>query len=150
MRHHRIVTTLVAAAALVAGLALAPSSALAGHKHHAGCGHHPAGHSNGHDGWYDDDEWYDGDDEWYDDYGPRRFSRAAVVVPDRIVYAEVGHYRPYYKQRVYHRAHRHYHPVYAFPIHTSHGLAYREVPYCGGPRGYVAFAGPRLAFQVRF
>ena len=152
MRIHRIVTTILAGAALVAGIALAPSPAFAGHKHHKGCGHH-----------HDDDEYYDGhhghgyghryDDEHYDDEyydGPRYSRYSSFVVPDRIVYADLAYYRPYYERRVYHGPHRHYHALYAFPVQTHHGVVYRQVPYCHGPQGYVAFAGPRFAVQVGF
>jgi hypothetical protein len=163
MRTNRIVTTALAGAALAAGLALAPGSALAGHKNHRGYGHHPSHHDD--HGWRNDDERDDDhgrwrsddrrhDDEYYDDYRGRHgrsyHRHESFRVPERIVYADVSHYRPYHARRVYHAAHRHYHEVYAFPVQTHHGLVYRHVPYCRGSEGFVMFEGPHVSLRIGF
>lgn len=65
----------------------------------------------------------------------------------------IAHYRDYdrwYHGRVYHRAHRHYHPVYAFPAYGPRGPYYEPTAYCEGnyfARGGFYYDGPRLGIR---
>jgi hypothetical protein len=62
-------------------------------------------------------------------------------------------YERYYHGREYHRGHRHYHPVYAFPVYGPRGVAYAPYAYCGDAyygRGAFHYDGPRLSIRWFF
>jgi hypothetical protein len=85
-------------------------------------------------------------DRRWDDRHDRRFR-----VPGRL-----GAYRDYdryYHGRVYHRAHRHHHRVYAFPVFVRGAVHYEPYAYCDDAffqRGAFYYDGPRLSIRWGF
>lgn len=141
MRPTQIVKATVAGMALAAGLAWVSTPAVADHRRHRA------------DDEYNDERYDDGHRRYayHDDYDRPQYPRDRhFVVPNRIVFREVGHYRPYFDGRAYYRPHRHHHVIYSFPVYTPYGIVHRHFSYCPGPRGYVAFQGPQFGFQVGF
>jgi hypothetical protein len=72
-------------------------------------------------------------------------------VPRTIALEHRGTFAPFHTGRVYHRAHRHYHRAYRFPVIVDGHVVYRPFTYCDG-RLFVSAAAPRprLAVDIVF
>lgn len=79
--------------------------------------------------------------------------QSRFVAPVLIRARPVERYRPYYRGRVYHGAHRHHHDVYHFPVWIDDRYAYQPHYYCSGGLYHVnqlAYRGPRVSFSIAF
>jgi hypothetical protein len=89
---------------------------------------------------------------WYKDRDRGHYDRRhEFEVPRHI--ARHRDYERYYHGRVYDRPHRHYHPVYAFPVYGPRGVVYEPHAYCGDTyygRGAFHYDGPRLSIRWLF
>ena len=124
MKRGRLIVAM-SLAVLTAVLASNPAEAKGNkHKH------------NGHGSYGHDSDWSHHDHGRHNAYGHGSYRHAAyrpVVVPSYIAVRGVPAYDPYYDHRVWSGPHRHYHPVYAFPVAVQPGvIAYAPHTYCNG------------------
>ncbi|HVS12388.1 MAG TPA: hypothetical protein VMV46_00560 [Thermoanaerobaculia bacterium] len=83
--------------------------------------------------------------------GDRRRDDRRFRAPQRI--GSFSDYDRYHHGRVYHRAHRHHHQVYAFPVLVRDVVHYEPYAYCDGgfyQRGAFFYDGPRLSIRWSF
>jgi hypothetical protein len=77
----------------------------------------------------------------------------AFVVPKKIGRRDAAALRASWAGDLYFRPHRHHHAIYVFPVHTKHGVIYREFEYCRGRlfvRDEVGFHGRRVSVSIGF
>jgi len=103
-------------------------------------------------------------------HAPVSYARP-VIVPRRIVVANVRAYRPYFVRNDWVPSHRHVHAVYGFPVATRFGIEVRSFSYCNGHLvgldrygyvvddhgrydhdvdGFIEFRSPHVSFGVGF
>lgn len=105
-----------------------------------------------------DDRHYDKRSHHYDrhDYRHRGGHGQHRFVVPRVIHKHHHHsYRPYYHGQIFFPAHRHYHPVYHFPVLIDSGYyAYQPHYYCGSSLfatgGFPIGSGGFFGFQIGF
>lgn len=110
---------------------------------------HDRGRHRGHDR-YDRRGRYDRRDRYDRRWERNRFDRG-FRVPARI--HSFRDYDRYHYGRIYHRGHRHHHPVLAFPHEIRGVVSYVPYAYCEGAlfeRGAFFYDGPRLSIRWSF
>jgi len=73
------------------------------------------------------------------------------VVPVRL--DDAYRYPEYYYGRVYHAGHRHWHPVYRYPVYGAVGVTWTPYDYCDGhvhASGFFGYDGPRFSVRIGF
>lgn len=162
-RHTRLA---ILGAALVAAFSFAAAQAAPDHDHGRHRGHGKHGHKHAKGGGCDYDyrgDRHRGDYGRYDRYdrydrhdrydGYRYDRRSRFVIPRRIHRDHAYRYDDYYWKRSYHRAHRHHHQVYRFPVYVDRRWSYEPYAYCGGELyhgGRIDYHGRRFSISLGY
>lgn len=82
-----------------------------------------------------------------------RHYRPYFTIPRAITFGHAPRYDSYYWGRDYHEGHRHFHPIYLFPVYVDNDLVYRPYAYCNDDlyaTGYFTAQGPLFDITLSF